>query len=647
MWLELASGAYLLLDFAYHRLTDDEVKKAPGEKPQVPRMDEGATVPLIYGRCRVRTPVLAYAGNMRADPAVGLYLPAEAITYGIDMLLTLGIPFEGSAAAHKVGLHAAWAGEQPLDWFDHTDGTGDGWVGGVQTPPIVAIKPSKAEDPFPIGGQIEFLNGNPSQLIVDHTTVPPTAMSWAGHRMLEPAPIQAGLDSARIPGYRGYLSAFLYNAGEGAFERGFFTGTSATPPMLSFEVSSYPVVGYAQQIGPDANPVDVIADILTGTFGKLGLDPALLDYTTFQAAAATLVAEEHGYSRAIADSQDAAATIGEILRQIDATMYEDPRTGTLKLKLIRADYDPNTVPNINPSELHRAAELHGRRLARHRQQGPHPLQNRYDDYKEDSSPGKTSRTLSVQRSSERDRASVSRRLQSKDSRAKIEARELNVRSRPMAKCRAIVDRSFWDDGPGDAVSITWPEYNLTQGRVPRRERRPRTAARRQDRARPHPGRLRCDPRRVPRPASEGTAPPRPSHRRTASSPRRPTGCSSRRGNRGSSTRPTCSARSRRSGPDGSALGWSETSTDGTIDDTELPLTRSRPPRSCSPRTAARRSPTTTRRASSSSRSPASFAVHRRPRRRATSARSAGTSSSSAARSWRTRPRRISAAGSTA
>jgi hypothetical protein len=462
MWLELASGAYLLLDFAYHRLTDDEVKKAPGEKPQVPRMDEGATVPLIYGRCRVRTPVLAYAGNMRADPAVGLYLPAEAITYGIDMLLTLGIPFEGSAAAHKVGLHAAWAGEQPLDWFDHTDGTGDGWVGGVQTPPIVAIKPSKAEDPFPIGGQIEFLNGNPSQLIVDHTTVPPTAMSWAGHRMLEPAPIQAGLDSARIPGYRGYLSAFLYNAGEGAFERGFFTGTSATPPMLSFEVSSYPVVGYAQQIGPDANPVDVIADILTGTFGKLGLDPALLDYTTFQAAAATLVAEEHGYSRAIADSQDAAATIGEILRQIDATMYEDPRTGTLKLKLIRADYDPNTVPNINPSNC---LELQNYTNGGWRDTVNKVrilFSNRYDDFKEDSSPGQNLANAVGQGGLQNEIELHFPGVCNPDIAAKIEARELAVRSRPMAKCRAIVDRSFWATCPGDAITITWPEYNLNK-----------------------------------------------------------------------------------------------------------------------------------------------------------------------------------------
>jgi hypothetical protein len=111
MWDLIISGGYLALDFAYHRLTDGEAKTPPAEKPELPRMDEGANVSLIYGRCRVRTPVLVYCGNVRADPGIG-NLPSTAITYGVDMLLVLGIPFENSATAHKVGLHGAWAGDK-------------------------------------------------------------------------------------------------------------------------------------------------------------------------------------------------------------------------------------------------------------------------------------------------------------------------------------------------------------------------------------------------------------------------------------------------------------------------------------------------------------------------------------------------------
>jgi hypothetical protein len=453
MLLELLSAGYLILDFAYHRLRGDETKPNEVKAPTLPRVDEGATIPLIYGRCRLRAPILAHVRGFGATSSTGIPgIPAGMTLYGLDMLFVLGVPFQGSGSAHKNHIHAMWAGEKRLNMLAPETFVGDPWA-GVAVQPIVTETGPLVGDAGYVGGLVEFLNGSDTQTLVDPGTGLPT--SWAGTRLLFDNVLPA-----RIPGYRNYVLAYLHNGGTASW----IIGPSPTPQAYSFEVSSYPAGGTpgGAKIGDDANPVDVIWDILSGLFSKLGLDVGLIDYTTFQAAAATLAAEGHGYSRAIEDTQDARDVIYDILRQIDGLIFEDPRTHSINLALVRGGYDINTKPNINPSNcirLENYATSDNQDLVN---QVRVIFENRLNDYQDDSAPSQNLANAVGQ--ANRGNAIDLRYdgIKTKELAQTVAARELAARSRPIAKCRAMVDRSFWATLPGDVVSVTWPKYNLNK-----------------------------------------------------------------------------------------------------------------------------------------------------------------------------------------
>jgi hypothetical protein len=91
-------------------------------------------------------------------------------------------------------------------------------------------------------------------------------------------------------------------------------------------------------IGTDANPAEVIYDLLTHKGYGLGRDPEWINVDSFISAAATLRTEAFGISVLITKAVDAASVIKDILKTIDATLCTSPVTGQLRLKLIRPDY---------------------------------------------------------------------------------------------------------------------------------------------------------------------------------------------------------------------------------------------------------------------------------------------------------------------
>jgi len=122
-----------------------------------------------------------------------------------------------------------------------------------------------------------------------------------------------------------------------------------------------------ESLGNDANPAEIIYDLLTDTLYGLGISPLLIDVPSFSAAAATLRTEivvptalphpgktGFGLSLRVADTQEAAAAIGDILQHIDAIAAIDPLTGKLKLRLVRNDY---TVANLLTVDTSNAREM--------------------------------------------------------------------------------------------------------------------------------------------------------------------------------------------------------------------------------------------------------------------------------------------------
>lgn len=134
-----------------------------------------------------------------------------------------------------------------------------------------------------------------------------------------------------------------------------YVGTSNYPKPVGFVVKRCPnglgLTGGKHDIGGDSNPVATAYEILTETEFELGIPVGLLDTATFLAAADVAFAEGIGVSF-IADSPRPARDIlYELIRHLDAVLFEDPFTGLMGIKLARADYSVPGLPLADESNI--------------------------------------------------------------------------------------------------------------------------------------------------------------------------------------------------------------------------------------------------------------------------------------------------------
>ncbi|ATG73686.1 hypothetical protein AN401_07285 [Zobellella denitrificans] len=98
----------------------------------------------------------------------------------------------------------------------------------------------------------------------------------------------------------------------------------------------------------DMNPVHIIREMMTDQ--DAGAQMLQSDFgSSWQQAADVVHAEGLGVSLLWHEEESVDVMVAEVIRHIDAIRYEDPETGLWEIKLIRGDYDPDTLPELNPS----------------------------------------------------------------------------------------------------------------------------------------------------------------------------------------------------------------------------------------------------------------------------------------------------------
>lgn len=91
-----------------------------------------------------------------------------------------------------------------------------------------------------------------------------------------------------------------------------------------------------RSVGFDANPAEMIYEVLTGDDDFIGLPAAYIDDASFQIAGKQLYDEGFGLTMQFDQKIKGRDLIGEILRHIDGILFMDVASGKFKLKLIRA-----------------------------------------------------------------------------------------------------------------------------------------------------------------------------------------------------------------------------------------------------------------------------------------------------------------------
>ncbi|RPH65007.1 MAG: hypothetical protein EHM89_00260 [Acidobacteria bacterium] len=435
----LAIG-FMAGQYIYHRWIEEKPHRPRPRSLDIPNVDAGLPVPLIYGRCRVRNPIPVWCGTPGAvDDYTAVNYPLGSSAYCMNMLFVVGIPFDDGKGETK--LCGMWAGEKKFAGLNPLGAS-------VETDVISEISGSFGRDGL-VGSRIVYFDGNSSQDALD---------PWLDTYITNVTP-------DTIPGYRGYVTVLLFSNDDTTADR-WLHGASPTIPAYSFEVFSYrtgggyPASYPYERVGDESNVMNVLYDLLRAKFGKLGYDSSLIDIASFQAAAATLSSESHGYSRCIDSAEEADEHVMEILKQIDATLYEDASDGLIKIKLIRNDYDPNTIPHIHKDN---GCELRGFAMG-----GWTSIvnkvrlvyTNRERDYQDDSETAQSPANAVGQDGQVNEEVISMPGVCTPALAAEMAARELAARSRPLMKCTAIVDRSFISVNPGDAVKVTWNKPDI-------------------------------------------------------------------------------------------------------------------------------------------------------------------------------------------
>lgn len=260
-----------------------------------------------------------------------------------------------------------------------------------------------------------------------------------------------------------YLSQFQQQGGDTPAYRGtsffqlerVYLGTSTSIAPWRFEVQRIPNgLGLATPTvngGLDANPMNVIYELLTNTDWGMAFPATDVDVVNFAAQAATLLAEGNGFSFVLDSPMEISDFLKEVERQIDGVVVLDRTTGKWKCILARGGYDINTLPHAQESNVIETDNFSRGAWQETSNEIRINFANRANAYVTDYAPAQDGANIRVQ--------NAVIQVQMNFPGVKVAAlandiawRELRSTSRPLAKATLIVDRTFYAINPGDVIA---------------------------------------------------------------------------------------------------------------------------------------------------------------------------------------------------
>lgn len=213
-------------------------------------------------------------------------------------------------------------------------------------------------------------------------------------------------------------------------------------------------------IGDDANPAYIILETLINRQWGAGMSDASIDRASFDDAATALYNEGLGLSFSWTQETSVETMIREVLDHIDAVIYANPRTGRLTLKLIRNDYDVNTLRTLDETNAI---------LKRFERRAVGETINEIQVTWTDPETEEDAATPAIQ-----DLGNIAMQgavvsdsrnfygVRNRDLALTLGYRELMAASAPLATAEVEVNREFWDVTPGEVVKLVWPERSISQ-----------------------------------------------------------------------------------------------------------------------------------------------------------------------------------------
>jgi hypothetical protein len=395
----------------------------------LPTAEEGRAVPVVWGTCKISGPNVVWFGDLQINPIkkkvkTGLFSSKKIITgykYYLGMQIVL-------AQGTLEFISLKWGDKSP----SYTTNTSDPnhFTISINSPDLFGGEESEGG----ISGMMDFYPGTSAQVPNDY--------------------LQAKVGKS-LPAYRPHCYAVM---------RGMYVGTSSYLKSPSFVVRRCPnqlgLTGNKHNINGDANPACMLYEILTDPTWSIGVSPVMIDAASFTSAGNTLFAEGMGLSMILDSPSDANGVIGDILRHVDGVIYTDPSTGLITLKLARQDYDVNTIPKMNPSNV-KSCTMARSSWSETRNTIKIQYTDRSQDFTEAVAQAQDLANIQA-RGGEVVTESITFRGVSNGATASLVAqRALKTLSYPLASLELKVNRLAWNMRPGSVFRLDWTPLGIS------------------------------------------------------------------------------------------------------------------------------------------------------------------------------------------
>lgn len=213
-------------------------------------------------------------------------------------------------------------------------------------------------------------------------------------------------------------------------------------------------------IGADLNPAHIIRECITSPVFGLG-QAGEIDETSFQAAADTLYDESFGLSFAYDKTEsDVGGFINDIKSIIDGSVYQDVNTGKWFIKLIRDDYDPETLDEFDEDDISTIKNFSRPTVADLINDVTVKFTSRADNYKKRSAGAANIANINSQ-GKRIQRTFEYYGINTAALASTVATRELKQTSSGLFKAQVVGTRAMIGLQPGDVFKLSYPAYGIS------------------------------------------------------------------------------------------------------------------------------------------------------------------------------------------
>ena len=400
-----------------------------------PTATEGRPVSLIWGTVKVEGPNVVWYGDLRQQAITekiktGLF-SSKKVTKGYKYYVGMQMAVCRGGTIPVGALRRIWVGDDVL-WSGNV--TADGTAIDIDEPDFLG-----GEDLGQGGivGRLRFFSGSMTQSAPAYLT---THQSVGGV----------------TPTYRG--TCYLL------WEQGWLGNSTSIAPW-AFELRRIPnglgLGTPSVNSGNDANPMNVIYEILTNTEWGMGQPASDIDVANFTTAANTLRTEGNGFSFVLDGEIEAAELLRELERQIDGVVYLDRSTGKWRCSLARGGYSLPSLTAINASNIIEVRSFSRGTWSDTTNNVLVKFNNRALDYKETFAGAQDMANVRLQGNK---MVSVEKNYPGvKDAACAntLAWRDLRLLSSPIARAEVVTNRTLHDKNIGDVLRWTDPDLGFT------------------------------------------------------------------------------------------------------------------------------------------------------------------------------------------